>query len=50
MLVAAAKILAVKAGTLIKLACLPCRPACLVCAHHYRPCFVEVDVLQTIMP
>jgi len=50
MLVAAAKILVVKAGTLIKLACLPCRPACLVCAHYYRPCFVEVDVLQTIMP
>ncbi len=43
LLVAAAEILAVKAGTYNHTACLPSQPACLVCAWLFGSCFVEVD-------
>jgi hypothetical protein len=50
LLVAAAKILAVKAGKSIHLAHLPCQPACLVSVLAARFLFVEVDFLQTNIP
>ncbi len=50
LLVARAKILAVKVGTSIHLACQPWQPACLVCARYSLSCFVEVKSLWTNMP
>ncbi len=48
MSVATAKILAVKAGALFKLARVPTLLAtCLACAFYMHSCFVEVDVLET---
>jgi len=47
MFVAAAKIMAVKAGTLFKLAYWPFQPTLLVCAYYRHSCFVKVEVLQS---
>jgi hypothetical protein len=43
LLVVTSKISAVKPGTSIYLAGLPCLPTCLVCAHYLHSCFAEVD-------
>jgi hypothetical protein len=40
----AGKILAVKVGTSIQPACLPCQPACLVCACCEHSYFAKVDI------
>jgi hypothetical protein len=48
LLVAAAKILAVKAGTSAHQALLPCQPACLICALYYHSCFVEMEIFELI--
>jgi hypothetical protein len=49
MFVAAAKIMAVKAGTLFKLAYWPFQPTLLVCAYYRHSCFVKVEVLKSNM-
>ncbi len=50
LLVVAVKILAVKAGISIHLACWPYQPISPVRARYLCSCFVEVDYVQTNMP